>query len=285
MEYKGMSEIDFKLRLIGGFDVAVDGLTIKPYTIREIVDYGYENYMRNIQWLSITLDDFIESQTSIDRKEFLKHKRSELKTFDFYINLGGSEFLDMLVIAMRMIFRTDDIEVLEEKDILAINFVKNGVLFENKEGRMEIDNEFLATLDDKEIMFIHRDNFDEIVDVVKKQNYLLQVESKVETAMNPADEATKRLMEEMENYNKKVEEKKSKQKEVEGEETTDFFDIIDCVSTKSYSTNKINIWDMCIYAVYREYARLELIDTYDFSIQAMIAGAGKIDLKHWSSKL
>lgn len=288
MEYKGLNEIDLKLRLIGGFEIALDGLVIKPYTIREIVDYGYENYMRNIQWLSVTLEDFISSTVDVNKKKHLESNKEHMKAFDFYVGLGGSEFLDMLVISLRMIFRTEDIELIESKEsVIAINFVKNGVLYENEDGRMEIDSDFLASMSPEEIMFVHRDNFDDLVEIIKKQNYLISpsADKEVLADMNPADDATRRLMETMSEFREKVESKKKIQEQKDEEDAVDFFDIIDAVSTKSNSINKLNIWDLCIYSVYREYARLELIDTYDFSIKAMIAGAGKIDLKHWSSKL
>ena len=105
---------------------------------------------------------------------------------------------------------------------------------------------------------------------------------------NPVDEQTRKLMEEMEGFRKKVESKKKAQKMAEqgGEdEDVDIADIISAVSSKSNSINRLNIWAYTLYQLYDEYSRLELIDNYDFSIRALMAGAEKVDLKHWSSKL
>jgi hypothetical protein len=287
LEFKELQEVDLKLFLQSGSPIKVGNLVIEPYILEEIKDYGYTNYMRNLQWLSITVDDFISSIDDTSKRSILEEQKANLKTLDFYIKFGGQEILGNLLKALAMIFKTDDVRLLDnDTGIISINFVKMGVLYEDEDGEWVIDDELFSTLTEDEITVIHRDNFDELVEVIKIQNYLEKPKSK-ETEQNPVDEETRKLLEDMERHRKRVEAKKQAQKKAEGndDDDIDISDIISAVSSKSNSINKLNIWKFTIYQIYDEYARLEVIDNYDFSIKAMMAGAENIELKHWSSKL
>jgi hypothetical protein len=283
MNYANINEIDLKLLLLGGDTIEVENLAITPYKLKEIKKYGYTNYMKNLQWVSVSVDDFISSIQDIEKRIHLESEKSKLKAYDFYIKLGGEDLLLTLINTLKMIFKTDDVRVLDES-VIAIDFVKKGIMIVGEDGSIDIDSDKLDTLSEDEIMLVHRENFDQIIEVVKLQNYLERPSSvKSENAF--ADEETRKLMEHMEKMRKKVEAKKKAQKADEGEADIDIADIISAVSTKSHSINKLNVWELTLYQLYDEYARLELIDNYDFSIKAMMAGAKDVDLKHWSSKL
>jgi hypothetical protein len=282
MKYADIDEIDLKLLLLGGDTIEVENLPITPYKLKEIKKYGYTNYMRNLQWISISIDDLISSVSDIERRIYLESEKSRLKTYDFYIKLGGENLLKVLLHTLKMVFRTDDVRVLDES-VIAIDFVKKGIMVIGEDGSISIDTEKLDSLSEDEIMLVHRDNFDQIVEVVKLQNYL-EKPSSVKSKDAYADEETRKLMEHMEKMRKKVEAKKRAQRN-DDESDIDIADIISAVSSKSNSINKLNIWELTLYQLYDEYARLELIDNYDFSIKAMMAGAKDIDFKHWSSKL
>lgn len=286
MNYRELGEIDLKLRLQSGSPIAVDNLVIKPYTLREIIDYRFSEYMSNLQWISVSIDDFINSILDDSKRAILEEDRDELKTYDFYTTLGGSEMTERLMQSLSMLFRTQDIHYLKDGAI-AINFEKMGVLYYDEDGELAIDEEYLNYLNEDEVTLIHRDNFDDIVEVAKLQNYLTKPKKADENTANPADEETRKLMEVMEKHRKRVEQKKKAQQQSEksGDEDIDISDITSAVSSKSNSINKFNIWDLTLYQVYDEYSRLELIDNYDFSIRAMMAGAENVDLKHWSSRL
>lgn len=279
-----MKEIDLKLTLLSGSEIELGNLKIAPYTLREVKDYGYTNYMNNLQWISLSIDDFISSILDENKRKILEINKESLKAFDFYIKLGGKEMQDKLVEVLKMIFKNDDLRVLDN-GIIAIDFVKLGIIIEDDDGNViEIKDDKLSELDEDKIKIIHRDNFDDIVKIVRLQNYLEQPEEAVEEE-EPADEEARKLLEHMKEMRKKVEEKKRQQSEDGEEANIDIADIVSAVSSKSNSVNKLNIWDFTIYQIYDEYARLELIDNYDFGIRAMMAGAKEVDLKHWSSKL
>lgn len=283
MNYKNISELDLKLSLLSGSKIDVDNLEIRPYILREIQNYGYSNYMQNLQWITVSIDDFINSVSDEEKRKMLEEERAKIKAFDFYVKLGGSDILESLLVTLGMVFRTEDVRLLSE-GVVAINFVEQGIFY-FEEGEIRIDNDKLESLNEDEIMIVHRENFDDIVRVVKLQNYLEKPNSAIKNEENPADEETKKLMEHMKKMREKVDAKKKAQKRQDDGDDIDISDIISAVSSRSNSINKLNVWDLTLYQLYDEYARLELIDNYDFSIRAMMAGAEKIDLKHWSSKI
>jgi hypothetical protein len=61
LDYKEFKELDLKLHLQSGSNIKLGNLVIKPYTLEEIKDYGYTNYMTNLQLMSISVDDFLSS--------------------------------------------------------------------------------------------------------------------------------------------------------------------------------------------------------------------------------
>ncbi|UUV45932.1 hypothetical protein [Bacillus phage vB_BanS-Thrax3] len=281
-DYKELTDVDVKLILQSGSSIKVDNIDIKPYTLEEIKDYGYSKYMQSLQLISLTVDDFVDSVKDVEKRMILEVEKENLRTFDFYTVLGGDDFKQVLLSALSVLLRTDDIRFID-KNVLAIDFMKVGVLYEDEEGNIQTDDEKLENAVESELKLIHRDNFDSIVSVIKLQNYLMKPEDN-KREDNPADEETRALMEHMKKMREKVEAKK-KQQQGEEDSDIDLADIVSAVCSKSNSINKLNIWNFTLYQVYDEYARLELIDNYIFSIKAMMAGAEKIDLRHWSSRL
>ena len=285
MQFSEMDNVDLRLTLLNGSKISIENLEIIPYTLKEIREYGYSKYMKNLQWISLSVDDFIDSILEEDKRESLKKNRESLRAFDFYIKLGGEVMQKRLIKTLSMVFRTDDIRVLED-GVVAIGFIELGIIIEDENGNIaEVNHDRLDELDGEEVKIVHRENFDDLVKIIKLQNYLEQPsESDVDDA-EPADEETRALMEQMKSMREEVERRKRQQNDDGEGEGIDLPDIVSAVSAKSNSINKLNIWDFTLYQIYDEYARLELIDSYDFSVKAMMAGAKDVDLKHWSSKL
>lgn len=281
-DYKELKDVDVKLILLSGSSITVDNFEIIPYTLEEIKNMGYSQYMQGLQLLSLTVADFIDSVKDLEKRALLEVEKNKLKAFDFYSKLAGEEFQNILLVALSIVLRTDDIRFLDE-NVLAVDFVKMGIIYEDEFGLIQVDSEKLENMPEDKIKLIHRENFDSIVEVVKLQNYLMKTEEiEDDEFKNPANEETRLLAEQMKKNREKVKKKKQMQDE---ESNIDLSDIVSAVCSKSNSINKTNVWGFTLYQVYDEYARLELIDSYDFSIRAMMAGAEKVDLKHWSSRI
>lgn len=280
MSIKKVNELDLKLVLQSGKSIVVEGIEIKPFTLDEIVEIGYSEYIQKIQWISLSIDDFVEAVVEEDKREVLMSERHNLKTLDFYTKLGGQEMLEGMINSLSMIFRTKDIRVLED-GVIAFDFEKMGIFSEDEFGDMILSEEKLDEIEEGELKLIHRDNFDEIIDVIKLQNFLKKTDEVKEEEY--ADEATRKLMEQMKKNQQRVDNIKKNQND--NDDPIDLYDIISSVSSKSYSINELNIWQLTLYQLYEKYSRLEVIESYDFSLKAMMAGAKDVDLKHWSSKL
>ncbi|MGV4321317.1 hypothetical protein [Bacillus mojavensis] len=286
--YRELNEVDLKLKLLSGDSINVDNIEIKPYSLREIQRFGYSDYMSSLQWLCITMEDFIGSVMDFEKRVYLEQMKDQLRTLDFYIKLGGEELLEGLMRSISSLLRTNDVRLLEDQTI-AIGLEEARVLKFDDAGRALVDKDSLESVNAAQIKLIHRENFDEFVEAIKVMNYLMKPKlvGKVDSGdidPNPVDEETRQLMEQMEKNRAKVA-KAKKITQQNSDDDVDIADIISAVSSKSNSLNKLNIWDLTLYQLYDEYARLELIDNYDFSIRAMMAGAERIELKHWSSKL
>ncbi|AGI11770.1 hypothetical protein X915_gp231 [Bacillus phage vB_BanS-Tsamsa] len=279
--FKELSSIDLKLLLLGGQGIKVDNLELTPYTLAQVRDYGYTKYMQNLQWILPSVEDFIASTTDIEKKMILMAERNSLKSFDFFSKLGGAELTQVMLMSLAMIFQNNDIRYLEDQGIVVFDFFKLGIFYRDEDGHFQINSEKLDSIPEEDFKVVHRDNFDEIIQVVKLQNGLTKVKVEEE---NPVDEETRKLMAQMKENREKVNKLKQNEQGDDGD-GIDIADIISAVSSKSSSINKFNIWDLTLYQMYDEYARLELIDNYDFSVKAIMAGAEKVDLKHWSSKL
>lgn len=283
MNLEGIQDTDLKLLLLSGSSIFIEKIEVKPYTIQEIVNkIGYTSYLTHAQTLSITVDEFIKSVSDLETQMDLKVRRNELKSFDFFTSIFGGQMYDSMVEALSIFLRTDDIVMLEE-GVLAIDFVKNGFISFDDEGGIITHSEKIDASSDDQLKFINRDIFEQIVEAIKYQNYLKKIEVK-ERDYNPADESARELIETMKRNEERI--KRAKQKEVEdSDDETDIGDIMSAVSSKSYSLNKLNIWNLTLFQLYDEYTRLEIIDSYKFSIQAMMAGAENVQITHWSSRI
>lgn len=283
MNLKGLDDTDLKLLLLSGSSIFVENIKITPYTIKEIVqDIGYSNYMAHAQTLSLTVEEFIKNVTDMDLRMELEVKKNDLKPFDFFADIFGSQMLESMINSLSVFLRTDDI-ILIEQGVLAVDFVKRGFISFDEEGALITHSEKINEVSDDELTFINRDIFEQIVQAIKYQNYLKKIEVK-KRDYNPADESARLLVEQMEANKKRVEEKKRREVE-DSDDEIDIGDIMSAISSKSNSLNKLNIWDLTLFQMYDEYSRLEIIDSYKFSIQAMMAGAENVQIKHWSSRI
>jgi hypothetical protein len=249
-----MEEIDdLKLKLFGGRPVKANGYgNIIPLKVENVIDVGYSEYMKFLNILTLDAKDFLQEGSTNDTH-----------VFDLLVSYGGEEILTIFEQALSFFLGG---EAMSDKDELRV-FIK---------------------IDDNDIRIVNKDNYYEIQEVIKWQNYINNFEEKrINSNFNPADEETRKLKERMDNLAKQREELKRKQS-ANGEEddsnNVEFFDILDAISSKSYGISELNVLHLSIYQVYRKFKRLEIIEQYDISIKSILAGAKNIKLKHWSSK-
>jgi hypothetical protein len=256
-----MEQIDLKLKLFCGEPIYVEGYgEIKPLKVKDIVSYGYTEYLKalNIVCL-INYEDFIK-----DKEEVEKIKQ-ELHFLDFLIIFGGEDLENELEKSFSLFLGG---EAVVDKDNLCIFINKNN----------------------GEVLVVNKENFDNIREVLKYQNYVKHFEEKkIGKDESPMDEETRKFKERLEMLKKKRDEIKRKQQQNDSDENQesdiDFYDIISSISSKSYSINELNVGELTVYQVYSKFKRMEIIDRYDIDIKSILAGAKDIKLRHWSSKI
>lgn len=249
-----METLDLKLKLWGGLPIEAEGYgKIKPLLIKEVIDFGYTDYMNMLNVICLEKEDLFGEDAS--------HIGEDVTVLDLLIALGGED--------------------LESKLEQALSLFLGGKAVIDKE-----ELEILVKYDDGEVKQVNRDNYKNIVETIKWQNFVNQFDDKnLNSNFNPADEKARKLKERMEKLNKERERIKNKREDGEDEnQDIDFYDILSAVSSKSNSTNELDLLDYTIFEVYTKFKRLEIIDQYNISIKSIMAGGKDVKLKHWSTK-
>lgn len=143
-----------------------------------------------------------------------------------------------------------------------------------------IKSNLMIVAKDPDLHFcIHSDNFDDIRQIIKWQNGL-DGETSEKDDLKFKNDRAKQILDKL----KKSQAEIQKQKKKENNDL-DFADILSAIASKSFSLNKLNVFELTVYQMYDEFRRLDLIDNYHLSTKAMMAGAKNINLKHWTSKI
>lgn len=195
----------------------------------------------------------IESIDDFEMQAHLKAERHLYKVFDMY--MLSNDMQELVLKSFNLLFQTE-------------NVIIDG----------ELLDDMSVVIDEKYV--INRDNFDDVVSMIQLQNNPEKSASD-EDDYNPANELAKSIAEKLKRSKEIVE--KSKALESEGDGLT-IPDIISAVSAMSNSLNKLNIWDLTIYQLYDEFARLTKIDNYKLQIQASM-WSSDIEIEHWSEPI
>lgn len=249
---KDISEIDIRLKLLAGDSFYIDGIgEIKPLTLNEIKNIGYTNYMRYLNLFTVNVEDFFNKENIPDN--------IKINIFDLIINSGNQELINEFINALKIFIREEKIYLHIESNLIFL-----GEIYD------EINKNKIIT----------RNNFEELIKIIKLQNYLVNIDK---DKYNPKNEKAKKIIEKL----KKAKQAINKSKKNDDNENIDFADIVSAVSTKSNHINKKNIWNLTMYQLIDEYNRLNMIDQYDINIRSLLAGADskKIKIKHWMSKI
>lgn len=243
MNMNEINQLDLRLKLLAGESLYVDNIEIKPLLLKEIVSIGFTLYQQYLSILLAKVDDFIDTKI---------HDIPEGTTiFELIITSKQEELINLLINGLSVFLR--------EKDIY---FNEAGIVYGDISNGVE------------NCKVINNDNFNNIVRIIKHQNYIIDNQNE----SNPANDKAKSILDKL----KKAKEFINKK---DRSEDIDFSDIVSAVSTKANSINKFNIWNLTLYQLYDEYKRLDYISNYETNILSIMNGAKNIDLKHWSGKL
>jgi len=125
-------KIDDELRLLKGSSFFVDEIEIKPFTIGEIVEIGYGEYLKYLNIFIFEVRDFILE---------LPEEYKEINIFDLLLNSGQKELLEVFLNGIDFFIKPKQMDV---------NMSNNEIIIDNKK--------------------INRNNWDDIRKIIKIQN-------------------------------------------------------------------------------------------------------------------
>lgn len=134
------TNIDTKLCLLAGKSIEVIGFgEIKPLTLGQVIEFGYENYLQLLNIFCFKKD------------QFMKDAPKEFSMFDFLL-LAQDEIVQRLFINALEFFLQDKATVFKENHLIAIGTTKGN------------------------IRVVSRENYEEIAYIIQMQNYMRSVD-------------------------------------------------------------------------------------------------------------
>jgi hypothetical protein len=238
-----MHNNDLELKLTKGSPIKIENVgTLYPLTLGEISDIGEMEYNKMIYSFSLKKEMFnIENEISQFELTLLYCRQDE----DFR-NL----FLESV-----FVFTKETLNIFDENNTCFFYF-----------GSLE------------EERFVGIKEFDEIVQIIKRQNFINDKEKEEE--FNPTSEKAKELIDKLKYFRQRVKEKNQ-------EKGLDLSDIISIVAAHSGNINIFNVWDLTVFQLYSLYIRLMMKENFGLEYAKYIQGEDPKNLKldHWASKL
>ncbi|MGG0793840.1 hypothetical protein ABE137_07515 [Brevibacillus laterosporus] len=240
--------LDLKLKTIAGLPISVGNIVLTPYTLKEIINYGYEEYHQNLHILTLKVEEILTP-------EFKEQIRSTISLFD--LALLDKTLLSMFVKSLLFFLREQEVHLVEGL----------GLVF--------------GEIDDSKI--VNNDNFNDLIEVIKVQNNFQEYVN-VDIDFKPKSSAGRTLKEKMMSDLKKAEE--LKQRANKGNALS-LFDLISILSANANGISIFNVFDLNMLQFNDQFNRMKMLEDYNVNIQALMHGADSksIELKHWMSKV
>lgn len=163
--------IDDELRLLKGSSFFVDQIEIKPFTLGEIVEIGYEKYQQLLNIFVIEVEDILKE---------IPEELEDITVFDLFLRSGSQELFEGFISAISLFLR------IENKNEFSIDDEVNNILI----GENKIINKY---------------NWTKICDIIQMQNC---VKRQKEEEYNPANEAARAIIEKIKENKKNAQKKK-----------------------------------------------------------------------------
>jgi len=151
-------KIDDELRLLKGSSFFVDGIEIKPFTIGEIVEIGYEKYQQIMNIFALDVEDIIKD---------IPEELNSITIFDLFLKSGSQELFEGFIGAIGLFLRIENT------------------------NEFSIDGEFNVVVN--KLKIINKDNWSNICNIIQMQNCVEREKEKED--YNPANEEARKIIE------------------------------------------------------------------------------------------
>ena len=201
-----MSGINLQLKLLSGRVIYIDDIPTYKIPLNQIIDFGYVEYQNLIRLICMEKDE-------INKMFQMENEIDDVFTFLFVMcmqdfSTNGYSFSKEMLRFLQLIF--------------------------NKDVKIDIEHGFVIG----ESHTLNRENFSKLQEIIKYRNSLNDIEE--ENSDNPADEATRQLIEKRNKLRKKIKELK---KTEDDNEPITLFDLISIYA----EMEKMKIEDVCEY--------------------------------------
>lgn len=151
--------IDDELRLLKGSSFFIDQIEIKPFTIGEIVEIGYEKYQQLMNIFALEVEDILKE---------IPEELNGITVFELYLQSGLQELFEGFISAISLFLRIEN------------------------PNNLSINNTFNVVINNKNI--INKDNWSDICKIIQMQNCVKKIEKE---EYNPANERAKKFIEKL----------------------------------------------------------------------------------------
>ena len=241
-----MDEVDLNGRMLLGKPIHVSKINIYPLTMDEIFD---EKGEIGFEVYNRYLSILCIDSDTIKELLGIDDDNQIIEPFDYlYLNCLQNEELRNLILKAFNLFLKEQVSFCEEGYFLVGDFITGNI--------------------------INRLNFNSIVDILKQQN-----------CINNKSKIAKPQNEKQKEFFKKLKQMREKYAKYQPSQP-DITDIMSSVCSKHPSINVFNIGGLTMYQLIDQYKRLNMIDEYFLSVESLLHGASKDEVKliHWSSK-
>lgn len=215
--------IDTKLKLLAGLPITVEtfGL-IRPLILKEIIEYGYDKYIRMLNMMCLTNEHFGENLP----KEF--------NEFDVLLLVSDDEVKGFLKESLQL-FLQDEIHLFPENQVIAVG------------------------TNEKDLRIINRKNFLDIRKIIQLQNYVLSVEDSENVSLK--DEKAKEVAERMRKAREEVKRIKNKDNLEEESDFFDLLSSISSKSNSMNKIELLNLTIFQIYEEFKRLNHIDQYQT------------------------
>ena len=234
---------DLKYQLLSGSPIKINKVgEITPFTLKEIGSIGEELYNKSLSIL--TLD-----KSRLDEERVVELKN--FSNFDILVTncRSSDEFRIDVEVAFTIFFRE------------LVTFIPEYLIF------------MLGNVEEKR--FIHQENFDEVVKVLKMQN---MIDDKPKKKIKYKNERARKLAEKREKGRELV-------KKAKGETAPTLVDLISTLGVYTQDISTVLNWTL--YQLYDQYDKFTKQENYHNNFEMFLVGTDPKKLKlekHWTSK-
>jgi len=104
--------IDDELRLLKGSSFFVDGIEIRPFSIGEIVEIGYEKYQQLINIFVLEVEDILKE---------IPEELNGISIFDLFLKSNNDELYNLLIDGINLYLHPKNFQIIKDDNLIFVD--------------------------------------------------------------------------------------------------------------------------------------------------------------------